>query len=156
MSQQPSRADIYAALTRKSGFQVVQENETPRQLRIMGRSHVDRWPFFLPVIYTLLLQSSKAEIPWTCDISKQYIINKDRVLYAWRMIFQSENLSSYYGDIAAAITSSPSPSRVEITEQLLPGYKRGDVRGGVNAKGKGSSSAGSIPLAMANRGGVTK
>jgi hypothetical protein len=56
-------------------------------------------------------------------------------------------LAAQYGDIAKVILSALSPARVELQSQLLPGYKAGDVRGGFNAKGKGTGAAGSLPLA---------
>jgi hypothetical protein len=144
----PTRADVYAALAMKSQFVVLQEDETPRQLRIMGRSQLDRWPFFLPIIHTLLTRSAQPESGWTCDISKQYFLSGGRVLYGWRIIFQSPVMADRYTDIIASINSAPRPARVELESQLLPGYKPGEMRGGVNAKGKGASAAGSLPLAI--------
>jgi hypothetical protein len=154
---QVTRADVYAALMEKCGFEVVQEKETAVQLRIIGRSGADRWNFFLPVIHTLLTASDKPEGHWTCDISKQMILAHGRVRYGWRMIFQAasrngiDNLQSCYEDIVRVIRSSPRPARVEVDRVLLPGYKAGDVRGGVNAKGKGAAPAGSLPLAVTRR-----
>lgn len=154
---QVTRADVYAALMEKCGFTVVQEKETAAQLRIIGRSGPDRWNFFLPVIYTLLKASDKPENLWTCDISKQFILAHDRVRYGWRLIFQAasrngvDNLLLCYENIALVIRSSPRPARVEVDRVLLPGYKAGDVRGGVNAKGKGAAPAGSLPLAVTRR-----
>lgn len=152
MAKQATRADVFAALAKKSGFEVLQESETPKQLRVMGRSHLDRWAFFLPIIHTLLTRTSRPENGWTCDISKQYFLSDGRVLYGWRFIFQSADLVTQYGDIIMAINSAPRPARVEVESQLLPGYKPGDVRGGVNAKGKGASVAGSVPLAITRQG----
>lgn len=143
----PNKTNVYAALMRKSGFEVIQEKETDKQLRLMGRSPVDRWNFFVPVMHRLLTASAKPGALWTCDISKQYLLRNDQVLYAWRLIFQADALAEQYGDIAKTILSALSPSRVELQSQLLPGCKPGDVRGGFNAKGKGTGAAGSLPLA---------
>lgn len=153
MENQATRADVFAALAQKSGFQVVEEKETPaeapRQLRIMGRNHIERWPFFLPVIHRLLTLSGKSG--WTCDISKQYVAHEERVAYGWRIIFQSDNLSEKYAEISSAIRSAPSPARVELSSVPLPGYKPGQLRGGINEKGKGVASAGSLPMALTRR-----
>lgn len=143
-----TKADVYAALMQKCGFEVLEEQEGAKQLRIMGRSQRERWPFFLPVIHRLLKTSKAAGNPWTCDISKMYLENNDKVFYTWRIIFQSADVKAQYANIVGAIRSAPQPARVELDRQLLPGYKPGDVRGGVNAKGKGVSSAGSLPMAM--------
>ncbi len=143
-----TKADVYAALIQKCGFEVLEEHESAKQLRISGRNHRDRWPFFLPVIYKLIATSEKPGNPWTCDVSKKYLVHNDKVLYAWRLIFQGAELQKQYSSIIATIRSAPQPARVELTSQLLPGYKPGDVRGGVNAKGKGVATAGSLPLAL--------
>lgn len=147
-SATPSKTDVYGVLMQKCAFEVLDEQESPKQLRIMGRSHRDRWPFFLPVIHKLLKTSKKPGNPWTCDISKMYIENNDKVFYTWRLIFQSADLAAQYANIISVIRSADQPARVELDRVLLPGYKEGDVRGGVNAKGKGASTAGTLPMAV--------
>lgn len=146
----PAKTDVFAALVRKCGFEIVQEKETASQLRFMGRLHPDRWNFFVPVIHQLLVTSNQPDAGWTCDISKQYLVRDNKVLYGWRFIFQAKSggLPDQYARIIAIINSAPSPDHVELQSQLLPGYRPGDVRGGFNAKGKGSGSAGSLPLAL--------
>lgn len=146
-----TKANVYAALMQRCGFEVLKEQETPKQLRISGRSHLDRWPFFAPVIYQLLEASAKPGSAWTCDVSKMYIIHNNKILYTWRLIFQGDDLARQYQSIVSAIMASPQPARVELTRQLLPGYKEGDVRGGVNARGKGSQAAGSPVMAQTRR-----
>lgn len=142
-----NRNDVYAALMRKCAFQVIQEKETERQLRIMGRSPVERWNFFVLVQHQLLTASARPGALWTCDISKQYLLRNNQVVYAWRLIFQASPMAAQYGDIAKSILSALSPARVELQSQLLPGCKPGDIRGGFNAKGKGTGAAGSLPMA---------
>ena len=143
-----TKANVYAALMQKCGFEVLEELETAKQLRISGHSHRDRWDFFAPVIFQLLTTSDKPGAPWTCDVSKKYITHNGKILYTWRLIFQGADLAKQYQNIVATIMASQQPARVELTRQLLPGYKEGDVRGGVNAKGKGSQAAGSPVLAQ--------
>jgi len=140
--------DVCTVLTRKCGFEVISGKELPKQLRIMGRCHPDRWNFFLPVIHRLLTFSEDPSVGWTVDISKPYLLRNDRVLFAWRLIFQAQQIAEQYADIVDTITGAAGPTRVELSSQLLPGYKPGDIRGGVNAKGKGASSAGSLPMAV--------
>lgn len=153
MAQAPSKEDVFLALTQKTGFEVITPSELPNQLRIVGRCHPNQWNFFVPVIHVLLNTAAAEGSKWTCDISKQYVIRGTRVLYNYRLIFQGENLRECYGLIIATIRSASRPARSEVTEMLLPGSKPGDIRGGVNAKGKGVSSAGSLPLALTRRGG---
>lgn len=149
----PTRADVYAALARRSGFEVIQETETDGQLRVVGRLATARWAFFVPIVFVLLKASKTPGHAWACDISKQYIEANDQVRYAWRLIFQaSDGIARHYGDISSVIRSAPAPARVEVNSIRLPGYKEGQVRGGVNEKGKGVSAVGSLPLAL-TRGG---
>ena len=148
-----TRSNVYSALMQKCGFEVLEEKETSKQLRICGRSHLDKWPFFAPVIHQLLTISHRPGNPWTCDISKQYIVHEGMVRYTWRLIFQAADLPAQYQSIVAAITGAAQPARVELTRQLLPGYKEGDVRGGFNERGKGTGSAGSTPPTIAARVG---
>lgn len=144
----PSRNDIYVALLKKCGLEILDEAEAAKQLRFTGRIAIERFPFFVPVIHALLINSDKPGTPWTCDISKKYILRNGKVLYTWRFIFQGAELHTSYGSIASLITHAGAPARVEVMSQLLPGYKPGDVRGGVNAKGKGTASADTLPMVL--------
>src|SRR3972149_5020823 len=132
-----TKADLYKALAAKCGFEVVQETPTEKRLRLVGRLHKDRWPFFLPVLHRLMTQARKGD--WTVDISKNYFLFEDRVRFGWRFIFESQDLTKSLDDIILTIMSAPSPSRVEITSMTLPGHKPDVMRGGVNARGKGAS-----------------
>jgi len=147
-----TKDDVIIALARKSGFEVVQQRETANQLWLMGRSHPDRWGFFSLLINELLVASDEhAEIPWTCDVSKKYLRRGEQLVFGWRLIFQATQVQAQYPSIIAVIQRAPRPEAVELQSQLLPGYKPGDVRGGVNDKGKGSSSAGSLPQILQRR-----
>lgn len=138
---------IYRALKDKALFEVVQQSENSNQLRLSGRCPPTSWNSWLLVIYHLL-RTAAAGSPWSCDVSKHYILKGERVVYAWRLIFQAEHVSKYYQDIAGSIMQAPNASRVEVQEQLLPGHKPGVMRGGVNAKGKGTSAGGSAPMIL--------
>lgn len=139
--------DLVAALAQKAGFELVTEKESARQYRMTGRCHPSRWNFLLPVIFQLLLD---AETPgaWKVDVSRQYILLNKRVVYCWRFIFEHEDLKHEFESIVRSIRAAPQPARVEVNEVLLPGYKAGDVRGGVNARGKGVAAAGSAPMIL--------
>jgi hypothetical protein len=150
MSNQVTRTDIYKALAKKCGFEVVQEIETNDRLKVIGRCSLDRWSFLLPVIHALLTASEQAS-QWSCDISKNYILNEGKVLYCWRIIFQGTPIVSSYVKILSVIDSASRPARVELDSMLLPGCKPNQVRGGVNARGKGSSSIGEFPLILQSK-----
>jgi hypothetical protein len=143
-----TKADVYAALMRKGAYEVVQEQESVAQLRLMGRSPLNSWSFFFLMINHIIEVADAPQSPWTCDVSKKYFNRNGSTLYGWRFIFQAPRLADHYAAIVSTILSAPQPTRPEVTTMLLPGYKEGDVRGGVNAKGKGSSSAGSLPMAV--------
>lgn len=148
-----NRSNVYAALMQKTGFEVLEESENPKKLRFCGRCKLDKWPFFAPVIHQLITTSKKPGNPWSIDISKQYIVHEGQVRYTWRFIFQAPDLTAQYQNIVSTIMAAAQPARVEVTRQLLPGYKEGDVRGGFNERGKGTGAAGSTPPTIAARAG---
>lgn len=133
-------ANIKVALA-KRGFEVVDAQEQPRQLRLMGRvaSDVNIGRNWLLVVHKMLSSSANEANAWKVDASKQYLLHGNRVLYAWRLIFQGERLAASYGDIVASITTAPKSNRVEVTEFALPG-----MRANRNMGGPGKGSAGPI------------
>lgn len=150
---QPTRADVYKALGQKANFIVKEETETAKQLRIIGRCLPEHWPFFQPVVHKLYTQAMREDSLWSCDISQLFMLRASKLMKGWRLIFQMSPSSSHtiehvYGEIASVIMSAPLPARVEVDTVLLPGHKRGQMRGGVNARGKGASAAGSAPLIL--------
>ncbi len=148
-----SKLDLFNVLVQRTGLTVVEEREREKQLRFLCRVSPKQWAFFGPIVRSLILTSEKPGNPWTCDISKLYMVRNDKVLYIWRIVFQGEAISTKYASMIAAIQAAPRPQRVELQSQLLPGYRPGDVRGGVNEKGKGVSSADSSPMILTSRMG---
>ena len=152
-----TKTSIYSALAARAGFSTINDTETETQLRVLGRCPPERFNFLVLVIHALLKASNNPEKPWTCDVSKKYMVSNDRVFYAWRIVFQGANLSAQYADIVNAINAAPRPARIELDSQLLPGAQPGVMRGGVNERGKGSSVGGSAPMVIstaANRRGI--
>lgn len=149
------KTTVFAALARL-GFEVVKATEQPSKLRVIGRCTKERWPFLLPVIHGLLVASEDVTTPWTCDVSRVYMLHNSgrEVRYAWRLLFQGEGLAEQYTDITRVISQAPKPKQVELTSYRLPGYKPGDERASMTARGKGAAPAGSSPLVAATRGGV--
>lgn len=147
-----TRQDIYTALEQKTGFEVIGETETEGRLRFTGRCLSSRWNFFALVIFELNKLNNGSGINF--EISKLYSNHADRLRYTWRVIIQGADLASKYQTVVDFIRRAPLPSRAEVDEVLLPGYRRGQIRGGVNAKGKGASAAGSAPMIVTGRGRV--
>lgn len=110
--------NLYAALQQK-GLEIVEADEKPRQLRIIGRLHKnygDQWKL---VIHRLL--TVEVTTIWKADISKKYFLRAGQVFYAWRILFQAENISQFYGDITKTILATPAPTRSMVEEIPLVG-----------------------------------
>lgn len=153
------KANLYSVFLQKCGLEVVKDNLTERRLRGIFRLHKDRWNFFVPVLHRLLTKSDDPSTNWNLDASKHYFLSDGKVRFGWRLIFEApDGIEQYLQEISTVVASAPSPARVEISSMILPGYKEGQTRGGVNARGKGSSSvlsptAGAGAIARLRSGG---
>jgi hypothetical protein len=131
--------DIVHAMHQKAGFELVEHSSSPSQLRLLGRVPLDKESHninnWLIVIRQLLLESAKAA--WKTDISKDYFLMGDKVVYAWRVILQAEAIDVHMGEIIKVITSAPHSSRSEVTEMPLPGVgaNRNSTTGGRRGAG---------------------
>lgn len=140
-------ANLYRALTVKTGFEVVRETPSERQLRVVGRLPKNQINFWLPVVAGLLEASDNPAVGWTVDVSKQYRLAPDGLRYGWRLIFQARTrITEHYSEIIHTINKAPRPSRVELESIPLPGYRPGDSRPELTAGGKGAAPGGSAPL----------
>lgn len=133
--------DLYQALATRGSFEVVSETVSTTQIRIVGRISKDRFNAWSMVIQELLKPSKARDGGWVCDVSKQYVLHGQTLRYGWRLIFQAPNVEAAIPHILEAIGASKPPPAVELQDYLLPGYKDGQIRGGVNARGKGVSSS---------------
>ena len=127
------------------------------QIRLIGRvpkQHAPNWKAALD--YLLKIEQSK---PWSLDISQHYFMRGGAVVFAWRIIVQGQNIQSSYQDLLNTLKAAPraqmsNPSGTisggEVVEQRLSVI--GPRKGGVNARGKGASTAGTPPLII--QGGV--
>jgi hypothetical protein len=148
---------LFAALRKKVSFEVVSQTETPNQLRILGRIPTDRlglnegnWKI---VKYRLLI--AMEERPWKVDLSKSYFIKTEtkKMVFAWRILLQGENIAQHYADIISVISTSPS-ARAEVMEIPLVGNSRNDTTGGRRGAGPvGSVAVGPFALQQRTRGG---
>lgn len=128
--------ELCRALQMRGSFEVVNETTTPKQLRLLGRINKAHFGAWMGIVHQLLIKSGPK---WSCDVSKQYIAQGEQVRHGWRLIFQSTDFEAAMPEILAAINQVKTPA-VEVQEQLLPGYRDGQMRGGVNARGKGVST----------------
>lgn len=132
-------------MQKKAGFEAVSVSEpSPNQLRALGRIPEDiggmnmgNWKILMYRLYTVM-----GDRPWKVDISKSYFIKEEtkKLVFAWRVIIQGENLAQHLPEIIQVVTSSPVSARSEVTEIPLAGAagNRGKVTGG--RRGAGPSS----------------
>lgn len=160
-SDSPPSAPVFAAMRKKAGFEVVSHNDdNPGQLRMLGRVPEDRaglnmnnWKIMMYRLYTAMKNR-----PWKVDFSKSYFIQDrtEKLVFAWRVIFQGENLAAHYAEITHLIATAPIPSRAEVTEMPLTGVSadRNSTEGGRRGAGKfGSVLTGPLAVQAKRNGG---
>ena len=149
---------VFTALRKRVGFEVVSKSETPNQLRILGRIPEDsmglngnNWKI---VKYRLLM--AMEDRPWKVDLSKSYFIKKEtkKLVFAWRVLLQGENIAQHYADIVNIISTSPS-ARVDVMEiPLGTGEDRNNPAGGRRGAGPmGSVAVGPMSVRQKQMGG---
>lgn len=148
---------LFAALRKKVGFEVVSQNESANQLRILGRIPTDNlglnennWKI---VKYRLL--TAMEDRPWKVDLSKSYFIKKEtkKMVFAWRILLQGEGIAQHYADVINIITTSPS-ARAEVTEIPLVGGSFNSTAGGRRGAGEmGKVPVGPMAAQQKQRGG---
>lgn len=125
--------DLLHKLQVRGGFETVNHSTTGSQLRVLGRVPKESMNGWLIVIQRLLAAAERS--PWNIDISKQYFLKNDRVVFGWRLIFQGEEIWNQIEALAQLVWNTPRPREI-IDEQPLPGV-RGD-RNVPSATGKGA------------------
>jgi hypothetical protein len=138
---------LASALRVKCGFEATDINGGANQTRILGRVPTNRMPDWLFVLDSIDTASGEH---WTCDLSKKYFRRQGRLVYAWRLIFQGENVELYVDNIVSVVNGAARSARQELTEfpligsdpsrnePLVPGKRgaglTGQVRTGGGAK----------------------
>ena len=111
---------LATALRSRCDYQIVEATPSPRQLRLLGRLPNARMPDMLLLVHHL--SRVAAQKPgWTADISKWYFEREGRVRFAWRIIFQADNIEAHLGGIAAAVAAAPRSNRIEVDQAPLIG-----------------------------------
>jgi len=81
---------VLANLTSRYGFQVVTQSVSTSQIRVVGRVHPNHRRNWIVGMQHLLLQASRS--PWNVDVSRQYFLRGELMVWGWRLIFQHEDV----------------------------------------------------------------
>lgn len=146
-----SSTALSQALLAKCGFETRDVNATARQIRILGRVAQTRVGDVLLLIHALKTKEAQ-NVGWTVDISKSYFLLNGRVVYCWRLIFQSstEFTTTIIQDICKVINASPKSAYRELEEAPLVGAR--PDRNMQNSKGKGAGFLGQLKIGRALSG----
>lgn len=146
--------DLFAVLQHKAGLEVVNHTLTaPSRLRVLGRLPMDRagtninnWK----VLMDRLLTATERGRPWSVDLSKSYFKKAGKVVYAWRLIFQADEVEKQYADIINIIRTSPQAARQVPDEVRLYGVEqdRNNPAGGKRGAGMTDKTAVGAAAAM--------
>jgi hypothetical protein len=125
--------DLLHKLQVRGGFETVNNTGTNTQLRILGRVPKDAMNGWLIVVQRFLAASEKAD--WTVDVSKQYFLKNEKVVFGWRLIFQGDTVWDQIDELGKIVTNAPRP-RAVVDEQPLSGANPN--RNVPSATGKGA------------------
>lgn len=142
--------ELFANLRSKAGFEVVSHTITPTRLRVLGRLPLDRAGMNMGnwvVLVDRLLTASEQGKPWSVDVSKSYFKRQGKLVYAWRLLIQADEIEKHYGDMISVVKTSPGAARPEPTEVRLYGRAAddNDTSGGK----RGAGPAGSVLIGAA-------
>ncbi len=142
--------ELYQVLYAKAGFEVVNDHVGEKQLRVLGRVDNKRMPVWLVVIQRLLAKAEQSS--WNVDISKQYFLRDGKLLFAWRVIFQGDEIGGHLQEIADIATEAPV-MRQEIMEvPIQRSAHRTQMRHGRGAQSI-AGDAGTPPIVSVKLGG---
>lgn len=152
---------LFLALRKKTGFEVVSVGEpTPHQLRVLGRVlddpaglNMNNWKILMHRLYTAM-----TDRPWKVDISKSYFLYEAtaKLVFAWRLIFQGQNIADHYNEMTELVLTAPASVRADVTEMVLSGASadRNSTHGGRRGAGlMGKVVVGPMAVAQKMRGG---
>lgn len=130
----------------RGGFEVVNKSAKDTQIRLMGRVPKQSMAGWLIIVQRLLLASGAG---WSADISKQYFLRNERVVFGWRVIFQGPELETHITAIEQVITNAPR-ARAVVDEVPLVGARASRNEPGNTGKGaQGILKAAVGPMAVA-------
>ena len=130
--------DFIHILKARAGFEMVNHQESPNQLRILGRVRKPALGGWLLVVNQL--KQVEMGAVWGIDISKPYFPRGSKLVFAWRIILQGEGIAQYYAAIAQVVKNSPR-ARVTVDEVALMGASADRNAPSVGNRGKGAQSS---------------
>jgi hypothetical protein len=146
-----NEAQLYNLLQQKAGFEVVTKNSTENQLRILGRVPQARIASWLVTMENLLVAAGDSG--WNIDLSKQYVLRGQKLVYGWRVIVQAESVKDQLAAICAVISNAPA-IQCELTEvALVASPNRNALRSGKGAQPIGGAVVGPMALNTMRTGG---
>lgn len=122
-----SARELTDLLAKKAQFELVDLQDGPSQIRIMGRvrsdgtnANISNW---LLVIRDLLTREKEQSCTWRVDVSKSYFLKGPKVVYGWRLVFQAPGMDvrSCITDILAAVRRAPPATNIMVDEMPLMG-----------------------------------
>lgn len=143
--------ELYAALTKKVGYEVVTESYSDQQVRIEGRLPQSQMPLWLAVMNALMTRANSSE--WNIDISKHYFVRGDDVRFAWRIIIQSPDVPAHLSDIVNTIMTTRPPFAEVMEVPLHANPNRNAPVRGKGAQGVLSAVVGPMAFAQQKAGG---
>ena len=121
--ESPHLRSLLVALARAGHLEVVNYESSPKKLRLTGRVPGDPESQGLWTLVMQRLSLAQRKHPWNVDISKLYFVKEgsEKLVYIWRLIFQSPNLDDHYADLVNVVSTTPRLARVEVVEIPMPG-----------------------------------
>lgn len=136
---------LLTLLRSKFGYEARDVTPTKKQLRILGRLPTPRMGDWLVGMHHVH-QGMVRRPGWSVDFSKYYFPRNGKIVYAWRLIFQSvddQPIEAHIPDIMNTFSGAPQSSRGEVMEIPLMGastLSRNAQGGGKGAYTIGGSS----------------
>lgn len=127
---------LLETIKKSKTLELVEWKDTESRLRLVGRINKSVQRQWKNIMYQLLLLDTEGVV--SVDISRMYILTNDKsdVVFAWRVIFQKEDISESYQQIAKifATTKQIAVPVEEVDSVPLVG-RRTPVRGKMGPSG---------------------
>ena len=152
-----ARSELRAVLRRLSGFEVIDESETDRQLRITGRvSEADakRW---IQLVKHLLVRSTQCS--WSADISRMYFTKPTedgpKLLFSWRVIVRADDNVQPDKEFGLSVMDLVARSLEDIVLELVPRPAPGPMQAETEVFLMASPTRSAAPAAPGQQRGVS-
>lgn len=118
-----STTALLTLLRSKFGYEARNVTPSKKQLRVLGRLPNHRMGDWLVGMHHVHQVLSRRP-GWSVDFSKYYFPRNGKIVYAWRLIFQSvddQPIEAHFQEIANAFSGAPQSARGEVMEVALMG-----------------------------------